>query len=222
MDDFDAVAPWWRRRRTIVALCVITSIVWLVALRRPDPVWAPGQQIGPVPEQADTEREPWEMEGGTVVQPLAEYRLEARVLSREDYSDAGAFASPMDLALGWGPMSEQGVLDGLHLSQSGRWYHYSWKGSPPIPVQEIVVNSANTHIIPANARVEDALDDVEEGDRIRLTGVLVSLSRPDGWHWRSSLTRTDSGDGSCELMWVEAVEKLNIAGLPVDGRGPRR
>jgi hypothetical protein len=27
-----------------------------------------------------------------------------------------------------------------------------------------------------------------------------------GTWWRSSLVRTDTGDGACEVMWVESVE----------------
>jgi hypothetical protein len=29
---------------------------------------------------------------------------------------------------------------------------------------------------------------------------------PDGWRWRSSLTREDVGNGACELVWVERIE----------------
>jgi hypothetical protein len=28
---------------------------------------------------------------------------------------------------------------------------------------------------------------------------------PDGWRWRSSLTREDTGAGACELVWVERI-----------------
>lgn len=222
MADFDELAPWWRRRRTVIVFCLLVAVVWAWALRPAPQYWAPGQHIGIEPEQMESERDPWTMDDGTVVQPLAEYRLEARVLGRKDYSDAGAFASPMDLALGWGPMSRQDVIDGLSLRQSGRWYHYSWKRDPPVPVGDIIANSANTHLIPANGRVASQIEQIEEGDRVRLVGVLVALRRKDGWRWRSSLTRKDSGDGSCELMWVEKVEKLNISSLPVDARSARR
>jgi hypothetical protein len=33
--------------------------------------------------------------------------------------------------------------------------------------------------------------------------MLVEADGRDGWKWRSSLTRDDTGDGACELMWVE-------------------
>ena len=36
----------------------------------------------------------------------------------------------------------------------------------------------------------------------RLDGWLIEADAPDGWTWRSSLTREDSGDGACEVIYV--------------------
>lgn len=207
-NPFDELLPWWRRPRALVAFSIVVVLVWWVALREPEPQWIPGQSVMAVPDQQDTQRDPWKWEDGSQITPLAEYAIEARVLGRKNYSDAGARFSPMDLALGWGPMSDEKVLSSLDFRQSGRWYHYSWSGSPPIPPGQIIQHSSNTHIIPANPEVAAALDEIGRGDRVRLTGALVAVKREDGWRWRSSLTRKDTGDGSCELMWVEKVERL--------------
>lgn len=40
---------------------------------------------------------------------------------------------------------------------------------------------------------------------LQLAGKLVRVDAPDGWHWQSSLTREDTGHGSCELVYVESV-----------------
>ena len=217
MDDnpFDEVAPWWRRRRTVVVLLVLVIGIWWFAFHqsRPSPMWIPGQVVGPIPEQEDSHRGDWSGPKGSTLTALAEYRLEARVLGRKDYSDEGAFLSPMDLALGWGEMSEEAVINALKMKQSGRWYHYSWSTpSPPIPLRNIIEQSANTHLIPANAEVEQIMETVVKGDRVRLSGVLVAARRPDGWRWRSSLSRKDSGNGACELLWVEKIEILPPSG----------
>lgn len=141
------------------------------------------------------------------ITPLAEFRIDARVLGRETYRfDDGAALAPLDLALGWGRMSDGDVLDRLDISQSGRWYSYRWGADgPPLPPKEIRDSSANMHLIPADAGVAHLLDTVRVGDRIRLEGKLVQADRADGWRWRSSLTREDSGGGACELIWVESV-----------------
>ncbi len=140
--------------------------------------------------------------------PLAGFSIAARVLSREDYgSGREADFSPVDLALGWGPMRDDAVLSQLDISQSGRFYRYRWSGQPPIPPEDIVRTSANMHLVPANSAVADALDAVDAGDRVRIDGWLVQIEANDGWRWRSSLTRDDSGAGACELIYVCAVTR---------------
>ena len=145
------------------------------------------------------------MEGATL-QPLAGFSIEARVLGREDYRmGREADFSPTDLALGWRRMREDEVLSRLDITQSGRWYRYRWQGQPPLPPQEIVRSSANMHMIPANAEVARTLRGVRRDDRVRIDGWLVQVDAPDGWRWRSSTTRDDTGAGACELVYVCAI-----------------
>lgn len=142
------------------------------------------------------------------VEPLAGFALEARVLGREDYRfDEGAELAPTDLALGWGRMADPGVYGRLAITQSGRWYHYRWGNEgPPLPPDEIVRSSANMHLVPGTPAVAEALARVRAGQQVRLRGWLVEARRDDGYRWRSSLTREDSGDGACELVYVCALE----------------
>ena len=98
------------------------------------------------------------------------------------------------------------VLDRLQISQGNRFYFYRWQGQPPVPPEVIVRNSANMHLIPASATVARALEQARPGAVVTLRGWLVDVSAPDGWQWRSSRTRTDSGAGACEVIWVEDVE----------------
>src|SRR5690606_21528622 len=136
------------------------------------------------------------------------FHVQARVLGREDYRhDAGARWSPTDLALGWGPMADPAVYRPLRVSQGGRWYRYQWgPEGPPIPLPEIIRSSANMHMIPSNDEVARSLARVAEDDEVIVTGLLVQLNGDDGYRWRSSLTREDSGDGACELVYVCSLE----------------
>jgi len=97
----------------------------------------------------------------------------------------------------------------LGISQSNRFYFYRWgPEGPPIPPDEIVRNSSNMHLIPANPTIQRQLDALRVGERILLKGQLVDASTADGWRWSSSRSRTDTGHGACELMWVDAVAVL--------------
>ncbi|HWS26072.1 MAG TPA: hypothetical protein VN259_05785 [Xanthomonadales bacterium] len=136
--------------------------------------------------------------------PLAEFHTEARLLSRLSYSsDAGAALSPLDFAIGWGRMSDTAVIEQLGVRQGARFFTYRWANQPPIPPAEIVRSATNVHLIPADAAISAALARLRAGDVIRLEGVLVEARRNDGWHWRSSLSREDSGAGACELLLVQ-------------------
>jgi len=140
---------------------------------------------------------------------LAEYQIKARVLSRNNFSvGKESEISPLDLALGWGPMSDQSIIDKIGISQSNRWYR--WRADVlPISSREISLNSANVHIIPKDKIIEDKFDEVYKGSLIEMKGYLVEVTTSDGWRWKSSLKRDDTGGGSCELFWVEDLEVLD-------------
>ncbi len=136
---------------------------------------------------------------------LATFRIKAKVLSRKDYViGREADLSPVDLALGWGNMSDESVLSNIEISQSGRFYRWQVE-SFPIPRREIETHSANMHLIPANEAVKDEIEKVRQGEIIEISGSLVEvLSGNDGWRWTSSMTRTDTGSGACELILVDS------------------
>lgn len=165
----------------------------------------PGVSAPRAPRQLPTSAAPIRLQSFTLT-PRARFEAEARVLSRRDYAtDAESDVAPTDLALGWGRMSDPGVLDGIHIGQSARWYHFAYR-STPIPHDEIVRSSANMHFIPATPDVATQLARVRAGDRVSFRGMLVDALRRDGWHWSTSLRRDDTGEGSCEIVYVEALE----------------
>lgn len=143
---------------------------------------------------------------GYTITPVQAYQIEARVLSTKTYSTGReSDVSPLDLTLGWGQMSDEAVLSTIRISQSNRFYFWTVDAFP-IPREAIETQSANVHMIPADAQVADTLQSVRRGQVVTLTGELVNVSAPDGWHWKSSLTRNDTGNGACELMYVRRVE----------------
>jgi hypothetical protein len=205
-----------RRQRGISLLGTVILLLLLVAVvlwwRGDAPIeHPPGVLVAEAPTQRelDVATAPWEHQSHTIT-PLFVFELRARVLSRADYRfDEGADLVPTDLALGWGRMSDSAVLSHLDISQGGRWWRYA-TAAYPIAQQEIQSSAANMHLIPANDRVADALARTRTGDIVRLRGYLVEATRHDtpGWRWTSSVSRTDTGGGSCELIWVDALDVL--------------
>ncbi len=143
--------------------------------------------------------------GGYSIQPLASFQGTARVLSTEHYRlGREAELSPVDLALGWGPMADDEVLDSIEIRQSGRFFF--WRTEQfPIPRRDIETHSANMHMIPASMEIDRQLRAVRPGEIIRFRGYLVRIEASDGWRWRSSLSREDTGDGACELVLLESL-----------------
>lgn len=174
------------------------------AVDRPPGVIAPD-----APEQVDLRPHGAVLtRGAYTLTTRAHYELEARVISTENYRwDEGAQLAPVDLAVGWGRMSDTRVLDRIKFSQSGRFLHWQFP-TPPIPVREIERSAANMHIIPANDGVLAAVRRLRPGQLVHLEGFLVDARRPDGWRWQTSMSRTDTGDGACELVYVESAEAV--------------
>ena len=140
------------------------------------------------------------------ITPLAIFQLEARVLSAKRYrTGRESELSPVDLALGWGPMSDEEVLKELTIRQSNRFYYWKVKRFP-IPRKEIEQNSANMHLIPSNREIEKVIKTVRRGHIVAVEGYLVKINGQDGWRWKSSLTRNDTGNRACEVVWIDEIE----------------
>jgi hypothetical protein len=173
-------------------------------------VHPPGVLVTEAPKQlAFVDAQPIQLEAYRL-KPRAHFELRARVLSRENYRwSEGADLSPVDLALGWGAMSDQAVLDRIEVSQGGRWYHTRYEYPAPLSDREIIRHSGNMHIIPADALVGKRLQAIRRGDIVHARGYLVDADHESGFRWNTSLSRDDTGNGACELFYVERLEIEN-------------
>ncbi len=140
---------------------------------------------------------------------MQQYEIQASVLSIKEYHDGQeADFSPVDFALGWEEMSDPDINSKIQISQSDRFYN--WYANPyPIPRQKIILQSANTHIIPFNGRIENDLKKIRVGQIIYLPGYLVRVhASNENKVWISSFSRSDTGAGACELMLVTNAKIL--------------
>ena len=193
-------------------LIVLIAIILLLFVRQltldqvvyPDEIDAPLQSDLKV---ADEIRHTGK-EGEVLLFPKAEYTLKGVVKSKKKYSDYPSQISSYDLALAWGELNDEEIEDFITYSQSGRWYYYRYKSGTPVSGDYIAEHSANVHIIHKNEEILDQLKNIKEGDFILLKGYLVDVDFTENQSdslWKTSLTRSDTGNGACEILYVESV-----------------
>ena len=169
---------------------------------------SPGVLVSSAPVQRNLRSAPVIQHKGYDIKPQAEFIVEARVLSREKYyMDASSDLSPLDLALGWGAMSDTEVIDKLDIKQSVRFYTWRMERAT-ISLKDVIRQSSNMHMIPANDEVAKQLGEVREGSLVRISGKLVNITSRSGFNWNSSMSRTDTGAGACELIYVTGVSQF--------------
>ena len=171
----------------------------------------PGVLVREEPEQVMVNR-PIINHGKWQLKPLARYVIKVRVLSKHSYpDDALAELAPYDLAVGWGMMSDSAVLEEFSIRQSYRRFSWLYLGEAPLDRGEVVRHSANMHLIPADASVLEVIRGLRKGSIVKLNGFLVEAihsTHPDQ-PCTSSLTRSDTGDGACEVMLVNSALELD-------------
>ena len=143
------------------------------------------------------------------ITPVAKYEISAMVGSMKIYDDDEAGLMPIDLALVWGKLAEPEYDKNISYSQSDRWYYTKYKSGSNFDYNFVVAHSANTHIIPANDNISNAIKTIKNKEKVSLSGFLVNLARKDSegkiTFSKTSLTRRDTDAGACENLYVTKV-----------------
>lgn len=144
------------------------------------------------------------------------YSIDALVVHTKDYngSKLSDSLSPVDLGLAWGNVAATNTEVDYHWEQSGRWIHWQINTSAEMikagGISAVNEHCSNNHIIPADSSVESTVKKIRRGDHVRLEGYLVDVygKKPDGtwFSWNSSTSRTDTGDGACEVFYVTSAQ----------------
>ncbi len=167
------------------------------------------------PIQTPTTRQPYAFpyKGETyLVQPVAEYELWGLVVSHNNihsptdiYHDRSS-VDTKDLCVIWGTNLTRDDF------QQVAYWSDPWSCGFAVPAHLLFSpdHLSNNHLITADQRIRDRIDDVRIGDQIHLKGLLVNYSSrrmPHAWR-KSSTTRTDRGNGACEVVFVDAIDIL--------------
>ena len=134
-------------------------------------------------------------------------------VSTVDKESHRSLLAPMDIAVGWGAMSNPKILGNFRYYQSDRFFHFANYVDFATQADALKTDEhlANIHIIPASTAVSRALENLHPNMLVRLVGSLVEVRQVNGGSrspviWRISLSRTDQGDGACELLYLKRLE----------------
>lgn len=115
----------------------------------------------------------------------------------------------VDLGLVWGDQVAR-LESEYEFYQDHRWLF--WRSDHDVSDNErayIGTHVGNVHTLPAEGqdRLGRALRSVRAGDLVHLAGYLVTI-QDAGTNVlsRSSTSRSDTGGGACEVMWVDSIQ----------------
>jgi hypothetical protein len=208
----------WKKIAVTAIVLVIAAFIWLI--RQPSGI-ATSDPLPALAEPLQTDLKDGEAQTIVLnksgyewrITPKAKYSLRGRVLSTARYRFGWkSTASPVDFALGWGEFEKKDVDKWIRWSQGNRWYFYRWKEGCPYSDEEIISHTANVHIIPATDNLWNAVTRVKEDQSVYLEGFLIDakiLKKGSDYFWNSSLSRTDTGNASCEVFYVTELTWQN-------------
>lgn len=139
--------------------------------------------------------------------PQASYSITATLVSKRSYAGGPMnWLSPMDYALAWGSLNH--LLDKIKFKQVVRFCLYRTREA--LDPAFINRHMSNNHLIPATPNLRKALRRVKKGSVVKLDGYLVYVTALQGGrvmsNWNSSLTRTDEGNGACEIIYLTRLQ----------------
>jgi hypothetical protein len=157
---------------------------------------------------------PWNPLGDYQQMPLGSIDVTARVLARLDYPRVGyGKVLPTDLVLGWGPMSDNRIIDHVAIRQVDR-------GVELVPDETDAITAAAARAsVMVVAVYSDyqahtaALDALRIGDVIHLYGWRLKLKNAEGSTWSGGSGREKVG----ERAFIAQVLMLQVGDRKVFG-----
>lgn len=121
----------------------------------------------------------------------------------------------MDLCVVWGESAKNGAYKGISFSNNQWECHWSTSSQETWDAFN-QAEAANNHMVTDDPAVAKVLRKIRIGDQIRVRGYLVDYTSfrngaPAGARV-SSEVRTDTGNGACEVLYIESLDLLDSAG----------
>lgn len=147
------------------------------------------------------------------VEPVAEYELWGLVVSHNDinaFSDIYHTEDSVDfrdICVIWGRNAQSTAYKEVTF-WSEPWSCWSKWGSGQAIGFELQ-DLSNNHLLTNSEKVRATVEQMRIGDQIRLSGLLVNYQEVgQNFTRKTSLNRSDDGNGACEIVFVEEAEIL--------------
>jgi hypothetical protein len=204
---------------------LLLAVSWWQRDALPAPA-ALNPQLVQEPLQTQTAAEPFKTTVAGVtytVKPLYDYELWGLVVSMHDTSTwwnwihaaSNDHLNVMDFCVVFGDNVKTGAYQSVAYS-SGQFVCYVQASSAATWQAFSMSALANNHLLSDRPSVTSRLRGVRIGDQVRVRGVLAEYSHNHGFAFTrgTSTTRTDTGNGACETLYVQEVEILARGGGP--------
>lgn len=178
-------------------------------------------QLSEEPRQESPEFEEFDFDyqgANYSVRPRADFQLRGLVVSHNkvgSWFDAYHDSSSVDfrdICVIWGEALENDAYQRLTY-WSEPWSCHIQSDSREDWLAFDIASLSNSHLLTDNPRVQAEVIKARIGDQILLEGMLVDYKdRGSGGPWRkTSLTREDTGNGACEIIFLENFQILETA-----------
>lgn len=200
--------------KSIFMLCLAGVLLsaWQKDVFHDDLVLSEG--LAKVPQQIAVEQAPFQVSQGGVsyrVEPLYRYAIEGIVVSLQHHDGDRMLhrtwndhLNVADLCVVWGhnashvDLSEFDFWNGQFTCFFQTNSNSAWASFRPDQL-------SNNHLLSDDEWVRDRIEDLRIGDQVRLNGYLARYSHDGGFKRGTSTTRSDTGNGACETLYVEDV-----------------
>lgn len=171
------------------------------------------------PQQTDTTKEPFDVEvkgHRYQIQPVYEYELWGLIVEDHNsfswidtsHEQWGDFLNTKDICVIWGKNITNPYLKDFEFSH-GDWTCYVKTSSSEAWSSFKLDQLSNNHLLPGDRVIEARIKAAHIGDEIHLKGQLVNYSINHGPKRRTSITRNDTENGACEIIYVNDFQILN-------------
>ena len=140
------------------------------------------------------------------IKPLFDYHISGMVVSCGFSEHQAEYRNDklnlMDAGIIWGNNLNPAIYKKVEFRNNGVWLHAKAKDKE---VWERLDQGrlSNNHLLCNDPQLKKQIKAIKRGDVVSIKGCLVSYSGRG-----SSVSRSDSGDGACENIWVDEFEIL--------------